>query len=228
MRVGAGLASASFVLALTFGAAAQDQGWSVPATVLASTLIFSGSAQFALLTALAGGGGVLPGVAAAVLINARFLPMGVAIGPSLSGGRGRRALQGQAVVDGSFVAAHVGQGRFDRYRLLGATVPQWPAWIAGTAIGAVAAPPADLAHRLGLDVVFPAFFLLLLLDELRSRRAGYAAAGVGAAVAAVLLWWVPPGVALLAGTVGALTGLRSRPVAEDPGPPPAAATEEHR
>lgn len=210
-RVGAGLASASFVLAITFGAAAQDQDWGVLTTILASTLIFSGSAQFALLTALAGGGAVLPAVAAAVLINARFLPMGLAIGASLSGGRGRRALQGQAIVDGSFVAAHLGQGRFDRYRLMGATVVQWPAWIAGTAIGAVAAPPADLAYRLGLDVVFPAFFLLLLLDELRSTRTGYAAAGVGAVVAAVLLWWVPPGVALLAGITGALIGLRSRP-----------------
>ena len=210
LRVGAGLAAASFALALTFGAAAHEQGWSFPATALASVLIFSGSAQFALLTALAGGGAAVPAIAAAVLINGRFLPMGLALGPSLSGGRLRRALQGQAVVDGSFVAAHLGRGRFDRYRLFGATVVQWPAWVAGTVIGAAVAPPADLAHRLGLDVVFPAFFLLLLLDELRTSRSGYAAAVLGAVVAAVLLWWVPPGVALLAATLAALIALRSR------------------
>jgi predicted branched-subunit amino acid permease len=222
VRVGAALASASFVLALTFGAAAHTQGWSVLSTIVASTVIFSASAQFALLTALAGGGAVLPAVVAALLINARFLPMGLAIGASLSGGRGLRGLQGQAIVDGSFVAAHLGQGRFDRYRLIGATAVQWPAWIAGTVIGAVVAPPADLAHRLGLDVAFPAFFLLLLLEELRSTRAGYVAAGIGAVVAAGLLWWVPPGVALLAGTLGALIGLRSRPrrpAAADPDAP---------
>jgi predicted branched-subunit amino acid permease len=227
MRVGAGLAAASFVLALTFGAAAQDQGWSLPAITLASALIFSGSAQFALLTALAGSGILGPAIAAAILINARYLPMGLAVGPSLSGGRLRRALQGQFVVDGSFVAAHSGHGRFDRYRLIGATVVQWPAWVAGTMIGAVAAPPADLAHRLGLDVVFPAFFLLLLLDELRTSRSGYGAAALGAAVAAILLWWVPPGVALLAATSGALIALRSRrpqPVDADPDPDPAEGT----
>ena len=211
MRVGAGLAAASFVLAIIFGAAAHEQGWSFTATTLASVLVFSGSAQFALLTALAGSGAAAPAIAAAILINARFLPMGLALGPSLSGGRLRRALQGQAVVDASFVAAHLGQGRFDRYRLFGATVVQWPAWVAGTVLGALAAPPTDLAHRLGLDVVFPAFFLLLLLDELRSSRSGYAAAAIGAVVAAVLLWWVPPGVALLAATTGALIALRSRP-----------------
>jgi 4-azaleucine resistance transporter AzlC len=210
MRVGAGLAAAGFVLALTFGAAAHDHGWSLTTITLSSVLIFSGSAQFALLTALAGGGALVPAVVAAILINARYLPMGLAVGPSLSGGRLRRALQGQSVVDGSFVAAHLGRGRFDRYRLIGATVVQWPAWVAGTVIGAVAAPPADLAHRLGLDVVFPAFFLLLLLDELRTSRTGYGAAALGAAVAAILLWWVPPGVALLAATSGTLLALRGR------------------
>lgn len=231
MRVGAGLAAASFVLALTFGAAARDHDWSLTATVLASVLIFSGSAQFALLTALAGSGAAAPAIVAAILINARYLPMGLAVGPSLSGGRLRRTLQGQAVVDGSFVAAHLGQGRFDRHRLIGATVVQWPAWVAGTVLGAVAAPPADLAHRLGLDVVFPAFFLLLLLDELRTSRSGYAAAALGAVVAAVLLWWVPPGIALLAATTGALIALRSRPPragADDPEPPPEPAAEAHR
>ncbi|WP_305788937.1 AzlC family ABC transporter permease [Symbioplanes lichenis] len=214
VRVGTGLAAASFVLALTFGAAAQEQGWSVPATIVASVVIFSGSAQFALLAALAGGGATLPAIAAALLINGRFLPMGLALGPSLTGGRMRRALQGQAVVDASFVAAHTGHGRFDRYRLFGATVPQWPAWVAGTAIGAFAAPPGDLVHDLGLDVAFPAFFVLLLIGELRSARSGYLSAAVGAGVAALLLWWAPAGVALLAATVGALLGLRARPLSE--------------
>lgn len=97
MRVGAGLATAGFVLAITFGASAREQGWSVPAAILASVLIFSGSAQFALLAALAGGGAGGPAVAAALLINGRFLPMGLAVAPSLSGGRFRRAVQGQAV-----------------------------------------------------------------------------------------------------------------------------------
>ncbi|MEU4564130.1 AzlC family ABC transporter permease [Actinoplanes sp. NPDC023936] len=236
MRVGAGLAAAGFVLAITFGATAHDQGWSPLAAIVASVLIFSGSAQFALLAALAGGGGVGPAIGAALLINGRFLPMGLAIGPSLSGGRFRRALQGQAVVDGSWVAAHLGGGRFDRWRLFGATIVQWPAWVAGTVLGVLAAPSPGLVEQLGLDVVFPAFFLVLLLDELRaehqahrSARGGPAsarggsrlahgalfAAVIGGAVAAGMLWWVPAGVALVGATVGALVGLRSRVSAAD-------------
>lgn len=210
MRVGIGLAAASFVLAITFGATAREQGWSILAAVVASTLVFSGSAQFALVTALAGGGGAGTAVAAALLINGRFLPMGVAVAPSLSGGRLRRALQGQAVVDGSWVAAHEGGGRFDRHRLIGATIVQWPAWIAGTALGATQAPPVPLMETLGLDVVFPAFFLVLLLDEIRTSWSARAAALLGAVIAAATVWWAPAGVALLAATLSALIGLRSR------------------
>ncbi|BAL87549.1 hypothetical protein AMIS_23290 [Actinoplanes missouriensis 431] len=175
MRVGAGLAAAGFVLAITFGATAHDQGWSPLAAIVASVLIFSGSAQFALLAALAGGGGIGPAIGAALLINGRFLPMGLAVGPSLSGGRFRRALQGQAVVDGSWVAAHLGGGRFDRRRLFGATIVQWPAWVAGTVLGVLAAPSPGLVERLGLDVVFSAFFLVLLLDELRAEHRAHRA-----------------------------------------------------
>ncbi|MFC7533509.1 AzlC family ABC transporter permease [Actinoplanes sp. GCM10030250] len=210
MRVGAGLATAGFVLAITFGATAREQGWSAPAAIVASVVIFSGSAQFAVVTALAGSSGVVTAVAAAMLINARFLPMGLAVGPSLSGGRVRKALQGQAVVDGSWVAAHLGGGRFDRWRLFGATVVQWPAWVAGTAVGVLGAPSEHLVESLGLDVVFPAFFLALLLGEVRSARAALMAALLGAGVAAALVWWLPAGVALIGATVGALVGLRSR------------------
>ncbi|MFC6566881.1 AzlC family ABC transporter permease [Actinoplanes utahensis] len=214
MRVGVGLATAGFVLAVTFGASAREQGWSALAAIVASVLIFSGSAQFALMTALASGGAAGPAVAAALLINGRFLPMGLAVGPSLSGGRFRRALQGQAVVDGSWVAAHLGGGRFDRWRMFGATIVQWPAWVAGTVVGVFGAPFPELVETLGLDVVFPAFFLALLLDELREGRLPLIAAALGAAVAAGLLWWVPAGIALVGATAGALVGLRSTTVPE--------------
>src|SRR5205085_5997068 len=66
-RIGLGLGTATFVLALSFGALAREQGWSVLQTVTGSVLVFSGSAQFALLTGLAGGGAVAA-VAAAVLV----------------------------------------------------------------------------------------------------------------------------------------------------------------
>lgn len=205
VKVGVGLAVAGFVLAVTFGAFARAEGWGILAPIVCSLVVFSGSAQFALATALAGGGGVL----AAALINGRFIPMGVAVAKDLRGGRLRKALEGQAVVDGSWVAAHLGGGRFDRYKLFGATAVQWPAWVAGTALGVLVAPPESLVESLGLDLVFPAFFLLLLLDELRGSRTARTAAALGACVAGVLVFWVPAGLALLGAGAAALLGLRN-------------------
>lgn len=214
LRIGVSLAAAAFLLAVTFGATARAQGWGIAAPIVCSLLVFSGSAQFALATALAGGGGLAPAIASAALINARFLPMGVAVTGSLKGNRWRRALEAQAVVDASWVAAHQGGGRFDRALLIGSTIAQWPAWVAGTVLGVLIAPPPELTETLGLDVVFPAFFLLLLIDEVRASRKAALSAGLGALTAGALLWLVPAGLALIGSTAGALVGLHRS--SEDP------------
>lgn len=210
MRVGVGVAAPVFVLALTFGAAAANSGWGVAVPLAFSMVAFSGSAQFTLLTALSSGT-ALAAVSAAILINARYLVMSVALNDSLHGSRPWRALQAQAIVDASFVVAHRGDGRFDVARMIGASVPQWLCWVAGTAIGAVAAPSSALMHDLGLDVAFPAFFLLLALEELRTSRLALLAAAVGGSVAAGLLFVTSPANALLAAITGALVGLVPNP-----------------
>lgn len=61
-------------------------------------------------------------------------------------------------------------------------------------------------HALGADVTFPAFFLVLALDELRRSRRAIVAAAAGACIAAVLLFVTTPGNALLAATLAALIG----------------------
>jgi 4-azaleucine resistance transporter AzlC len=205
VRLGVGPGAATFVLGLSYGAAASIAGWGVAVPLVFSALAFSGSAQFTLLTALAGGS-VVAAVTGAVLINVRYIVMSVALNGSLRGSRLWRAVQAQALADASFVVAHRGGGQFNVARLLGASVPQWACWVMGTAVGLVAAPSAQLMHALGADVVFPAFFLVLALDEVqRSRRAAVAAV-LGASIAAALLFVTNPGNALLGAAIAALIG----------------------
>ncbi len=215
LRRSAGLAGSTFVLGVTFGALARARGWGLAAPVVASLAIFSGSAQFAVLAVLAGGGAAWTAIASAALINLRFFPMALSVAPALHGGRVRRAVEAQAVVDGSWVLAHQGQGRFDRGVLFGSALAQWPAWVTGTILGVVAAPSTQLIHVTGLDVVFPAFFALLLLDEMRHARSARTAAAGGAVITALLLLAVPAGPALLGGGAAALIGLR-RPETQRP------------
>ena len=92
MRLGAGPGAATFVLGLAYGAAASAAGWGGAVPLVFSMLACSGSAQFTLLTTLPAGSAVAA-AAAAVLINARYLVMSVALNDSLRGGRLRRALQ---------------------------------------------------------------------------------------------------------------------------------------
>ena len=204
-RDGLPYAGASLVLSLSFGVVATDVGLTALAAVVMSAVVFAGSAQFAAIGILGAGGGVGAAVAAAALMNSRFVPMGFALGPSLHGSRGRRALEGQAVVDSSWVMAARGDGRFDRSYLFGHTSVQYVGWVLGTTLGVVV-PSLD-ARALGLDAVFPAFFLTLLAREVRDgRRARVALGAAGLALALVPV--APPGVPVLVASTAALVGLR--------------------
>ncbi|WP_405062184.1 AzlC family ABC transporter permease [Kribbella sp. NBC_01505] len=206
MRLGIGPGAAAFVLALSFGAEAVARDWGFGLPVLFSMFAWSGSAQFALLTSLASGSAVVA-VTSAVLINARYLMMSLALNESLRGGRLSRALQAQALCDASFVVAHGTKGGYDIVRLVGASVPQWVLWAAGTAVGALTAPSPELMHQLGLDVAFPAFFLILALDELRRSKRAMLAGLLGAVIAAALLFVTIPSYALLGAIAAALLGI---------------------
>jgi 4-azaleucine resistance transporter AzlC len=201
-------ALATLVLGISFGVLARSLGWGILAPIVFSVIAFSGSAQFAVAAVLGAGGGALAAILAAVLLNARFGPMGVAVAPYLKGGPFRRALEGQAVVDASWALASRGGGRFEREFMIGATIPQGVAWIAGTAIGAVGGNFIGNPERLGLDVIFPAFFLVLLAEELRGGGRAVAVALIAGALALILVPFTPPGVPVIAACAAALLGLR--------------------
>lgn len=210
-RAGLPFALATAVLGVSFGVLARSLGWGIVAPLVFSVLTFSGSAQFAVAAVLGAGGGVLAAVVAAWLLISRFLPMGIAVGPYLKGGPVRRALEAQAIVDASWALASRGEGRFDRRFMIGATVPQVFGWIGGTFVGVVAADVVGDVERLGLDAIFPAFFLALLVHELRGGGRAVAVALLAAALALVLIPLVPPGVPVIAACAAALLGLRGNP-----------------
>jgi 4-azaleucine resistance transporter AzlC len=209
-RAGLPFALATLVLGISFGVLARSLGWGIVAPIVFSVIAFSGSAQFAVVAVLGAGGGALAAIVAAILLNSRFLPMGVAVAPFLKGGPLRRALEGQAVVDASWALANRGGGRFDREFMICATLPQVAAWISGTVIGVLSSDVVGNVERLGLDVIFPAFFMALLVEELRDGGRTIAVALIAAVLSLALVPWVPPGVPVIAACAAALLGLKGR------------------
>jgi 4-azaleucine resistance transporter AzlC len=206
IKAGLPFGVAAVLLGASFGVLARPV-FGVAGAIVMSAIVFAGAAQFGATAVLAAGGGALAAIVAGVLLNARFLPMGIAVASSLAGGAPRRALEGQAINDASWAIAHQGGGRFDRDQLLGATVPQYPGWVLGTVLGVFAGDVVGDTDRLGLDAIFPAFFLALLVAEMRDRRSTVVAL-LGAAVALVLIPLVPAGLPVVAASLVALLGLR--------------------
>jgi 4-azaleucine resistance transporter AzlC len=207
-RTAAPLGFAVFFVGMSFGVTARPIMGAV-GTVAMSAIVFAGGAQFAAVAVLAAGGSAAAAIAAGILLNARFLAMGLAVAPSLRGGRLQRALEGQTVVDASFGLASRGGGRFDREALLGGTLAQYPGWVLGTLAGVLAGDLIGDPNALGLDAIFPAFFLVLLAEEMRSGSAVVAAV-LGAAIALAMVPIAPAGIPVLAASLAALIGLRER------------------
>jgi 4-azaleucine resistance transporter AzlC len=204
------LAPPTLVLGISFGVLARPHlGAAVP--IVMSALVFSGGAQFAALSVLSAGGSVVAAILAAVLMNTRWLPMSFALAPSLRGRRARRIVESQAIVDASFIMAARRDGSFDRAMLIGATLPQAVAWTAGTVVGVLSSHLIHDPDALGLGAIFPAFYLALLVHELRETDDARPrlAAILAVAITLGLMLIAPPGLPVLAAAAAALIGLRS-------------------
>jgi 4-azaleucine resistance transporter AzlC len=208
------LLPAVLAFGVSFGVLAQAAGMGASASIVMSLTTFAGSAQFAVVSVLGAGGTAAAAIGAAVLLNARYAPMALAAAPVFRGGKLRRLLEAQLLVDESWALARR-EGGFDRRVLIGAGAGLYVGWTGGTAIGVVAGDSLADPATLGLDAAFPALFLALLAPLLKSRDA-LAAALLGAGIAICLTPITPAGIPVIAATAACLVGLRRPAAAQAP------------
>lgn len=195
-----------FVFGISFGvlaSAADVTGWQA---ALMCLTVFAGSSQFAALSILAAGGSPAAAVFSGALLNLRYLATGAAVRPVLRGGRLRRSLEAQLVVDESFAVAVAASDEGEppnRVALLVTGVALYVAWVAGSVTGSAVGPVLGDPVDLGLDAAFPALFVALLWTLLR-RRSDWVMAAAGGVVALVVAPFTPPGVPLAAAAVAGL------------------------
>jgi len=205
---------AAIPFALVLGTLAAQKGLSPLEVLLMSALVFAGGAQFVAIGMWETPAPVLAIVLATAAVNLRHVLMGAALAP-------RIAHLGPWVRRG-FVAVHADETWATALRrsartpltggyLLGAVVPfylNWPLWCwVGSLAGDLLGDPT----RWGMDFVFPAVFVVLLVGLWRGRPS-VAPVVVGAAVA-LLAHTTLPGVwyIFLGGLSGAVAGTLAWP-----------------
>jgi len=203
------IALAVVAFGVSFGVLARTAGLGRVAPIVLSATTFAGSAQFAIVSVLDGGGAVIAAIAAAIMLNLRYAPISIAVAPAFEGGLLRRLLLSQLIVDESFAVSSRGGGRFDLRLLVGAGAVLYPAWVGGTILGVFGGGLLGDPARLGLDAAFPALFLALLVPQVRGRRA-LAAALLGGAIAFATIPLLPPGLPIVVAAGATLLGWRRR------------------
>ncbi|MEU6427824.1 AzlC family ABC transporter permease [Microbispora sp. NPDC046973] len=205
---------ADAMVGAAFGAIAVSGGLPPWVPVVMSLLVFAGGAQFAAVGVVLAGGAPIAAVAAGLVLNARLLPFGFAIGDVL-GGRWWTRLVGAHVMTDEAVAFVLRDGdpRRRHAAFWACGLGLFVSWNAAVVLGALAGGGIGDTAALGLDAAFPAVLLALVLPSLTERNVQNAplrrACVVGAVVAVAATPFLPAGLPVLLALTGLVLAVRA-------------------
>ncbi len=187
---------ADILVGLSYGAVTVALGfpWWVP--VLLALFVVAGASEFLFIGIVSGGGNPWLATTAGILVNTRHVPYGFVIEPLL--GKGIRKLLGIHILTDESLSFALGDApvnhRRGAYWLCGLSIAiSWPL---GTFLGALIGSSLTNPDVLGLDAVFPAVLLALVVPLIRSKEALICVTG-GGIIAVVASIFMPSGVAEL-------------------------------
>ncbi|MBB6075405.1 AzlC family ABC transporter permease [Streptomyces paradoxus] len=189
------------VIGLSYGAIAVTSGFAWWFPVLMGALVLAASSEFLFVGIIAAGGSPIAALLAGLLVNARHLPFGLAVPDVL--GRGWRGALGTHLMNDETVVFAIAQDEPERRRAaywlcgLGILV----CWPVGAALGALLGSVVRDTDALGLDAMFPAVIVALILPAMKERtlpRTALAGAGLALAVTPFLPAGLPVLIALAA------------------------------
>lgn len=201
------------VIGLSYGAIAVTSGFPWWFPVLMGILVLAASSEFLFIGIIAAGGSPVAALLAGLLVNARHLPFGLAVPDVL--GRGWRGMLGTHLMNDETVVFAIAQDGLPRKRAaywacgLGILV----CWPIGAALGALLGSVVQDTGALGLDAMFPAVIVALIVPAMKDRRLRTTAlAGIVLALATTpyLPAGLPVLVALAALPLFAVTGRTAR------------------
>jgi branched chain amino acid efflux pump len=212
LRDALALAAAVAVVGASFGALAGTAGIPFVLMIALSVVVFAGASQFLVVAVVAAGGNVFAAVAAGLLMNARHVPFGLAIGDNIGDRWPARLLGAHLLIDESVAFSRArGSGPRARAAYWTCGILLFVFWNAGAIVGRLVGSAIPDPDAFGVDAAFPAALLAMLLPAMGrtdARRVGLAAAAVALAATPFL----PAGVPVIVGLLGLLAA-RTAPVA---------------
>ena len=201
---------AVFFIGLSYGAIAVSSGFPLWVPAVQSVLVLAGASEFLFVGIVAAGGSPFAAALAGLLVNSRHLPYGLALPPGVTGRRWGRLLGTHVMNDESVVFA-LAQPDLERKRAaywacgLGVLI----CWPAGAVLGALIGGVIGNTNAFGLDAMFPAVLLALIVPALRDRVT-LRAALAGAVIALAAAPFLPAGLPVLLALAGVLGLIRRR------------------
>jgi predicted branched-subunit amino acid permease len=209
LRNAVGIAVATGVVGVSFGAIGTSSGLSVLQTCVLSLVMFTGASQYAFAGVIGSGGTALAATTTALLLGTRNALYGLRLSSLLNVHGPRRAAAAQFVIDETTAMALVQDDATEaRFAFWATGVGIYSLWNLGTLVGALGANAVADPKALGLDAAAPAVFLALLGPRLRSADVRLLAIAAPAA-ALIAVPFVPAGLAVLvAAAIAVIVGLR--------------------
>jgi branched chain amino acid efflux pump len=203
----AGIGVAVGAYGVSFGVLAVAAGLSPVQACVMSMLTFTGASQFAFIGVVGAGGGAMAALGPAVMLAVRNAAYGLSLAPILPPRLRDRALVAHLVIDETTAMARAEDDPGAARRALIATgISVWLGWNAGTLAGALLGGGLGNPRSLGLDAMFPAAFLALLVPQVR-RPGAPVAALAGALIAVALVPVAPAGVPVIAALIAVVPGM---------------------
>ena len=192
------------VVGVSYGSLAMAYGFPLWLPLVLSITVLAGASEFMFIGIIASGGHPLAAAAAGLLVNARHIPFGVAV-RDLVGNRaaallGCHIMNDESVVFGLAQPTH--EQRKAAFWLCGLGVATL--WPLGALLGSVIGSLLPSPEAIGLDAVFPAILLALVIPALKNRTTLIRATS-GAAISLAAVPFAPVGLPVLLSLLGVLT-----------------------
>lgn len=181
-------------------------GLSTVEAVVMSATTFAGAAQLGAIGVIGASDSAVGALLTGVVLNLRYVPMGITAARAYRGSWWLRAAQAQLLGDEAWALSRSPDGRHNPRLLLMSGAAVYVVWTAGTAIGAIGLSSFGNTDALGLDMVSPAIFVALLGKQLTTTRALFCVV-LASAIALCLTPITPPGVPVVAASLVCLVGL---------------------